>query len=388
MDINISHNERRSFFAFSGIYTTLLITVFTVLATLYYHLEKSRMLSEYQLQFQLQSGEILEALAMAPEDFENLEELDYYELYIGVYDVKRKRMFSNLHTSRVELNKNIYLNEGWIQYVTLIPSSEIGARFLVLESEDDGLWFQEYLVTLLVYALPLFLLLLALGVYLARLFIRPMQESVALLDSFIQESTHELNTPLTTILTNLELLSSEVTAPKSQKNMARAMSAAQTISDIYNTLVMVTLQKELKPQDEKVFIDEMIVERVAYFHTKIEAKELRVTMNLTPRTEVVMDSKLLCSLLDNLLSNAVKYNQLQGFINITLTSTFLSIENGGSKLPVTAYKNLFKPYVRLASSEGGFGLGLHIVSKIVEHYGFEITIQPLESRGTVVRVVF
>ena len=120
------------------------------------------------------------------------------------------------------------------------------------------------------------------------------------------------------------------------------------------------------------------------------SETMQLTVSYEPKESctVVMDKRLLHSLVDNLISNAIKYNHTKGTIKIIVTASTLTIENSGRKMHKSEYAQLFHRYERGESSEGGFGLGLHIVAKIVEHYGFNIAMTPLHPSGTQVTLGF
>jgi two-component system OmpR family sensor kinase len=77
---------------------------------------------------------------------------------------------------------------------------------------DDEEWFARLYKKLLLYAFISFIVFGLLGLFLAHLFIKPLRDSVMLLDRFIKDTTHELNTPLSTILANIEMMDREVMA--------------------------------------------------------------------------------------------------------------------------------------------------------------------------------
>ncbi len=73
------------------------------------------------------------------------------------------------------------------------------------------------------------------GYFLGRLFISPMRESIEMMNNFIQDTTHELNTPISTILTNLELIET-IHNCSAKREMQRIEIASKTLSRIYDDL--------------------------------------------------------------------------------------------------------------------------------------------------------
>ena len=66
--------------------------------------------------------------------------------------------------------------------------------------------------------------------------LKPMRDSIMLLDRFIKDTTHELNTPLSAILANIEMMDTDVMVEKNRKKLTRINIAAKTVSTLYKDL--------------------------------------------------------------------------------------------------------------------------------------------------------
>jgi len=381
-DTNIFRNESRSYYSFLAMYLVLVFAILGSLGSMYYNFQKQVMLSQLRLQLQLQSHEYIDQIYTFKKQFEQNKYQEYEDLYSAIYDEERKKVFSNLHSSPVNLHKVISLNQGYLQYVVRLAENNINASFLVLEMKDDEFWFEETLKTMLIYGSSLLILLSLVGMFLSKQFLKPMRDSIHLLDNFIKDTTHELNTPLTTILNNVNRLSNLELEDKDKKKLIRIFTATKTISGIYDDLVTLSLQKHLETFDAKIDLNKLIIHRVEYFKDKADSKQLQITYLPTQDIYLYADKKLITKLLDNLLSNAIKYNIEKGDIFITLNPKSLEIKNSGQSVSKTQSKELFKRYSRRESPEGGFGIGLHIVSNIVEHYGYQISMLEAKPNGT------
>lgn len=71
---------------------------------------------------------------------------------------------------------------------------------------------------------------------------------------------------------------------------------------------------------------------------------------------------------------------------MTLKSHGLCVEDGGIGIEKERIPYMFERYSRFNESEGGFGLGLNIVSEIAKEYGLKITIESKVDIGTKVKV--
>jgi two-component system OmpR family sensor kinase len=91
-------------------------------------------------------------------------------------------------------------------------------------------------------------------------------------------------------------------------------------------------------------------------------------------------------LIDNLISNAIKYNKHQGFLEIFLDNNLFTIKDTGIGIKANELGQILQRFKRANSSEGGFGIGLHIVSQVCQNYDFKLEIDSVENEGTEVSV--
>jgi two-component system OmpR family sensor kinase len=212
-----------------------------------------------------------------------------------------------------------------------------------------------------------------------------MRRSIELLDGFIQDTTHELNTPLGAILGNVEMIDTSRLEEKDRKRFERIEVAARSVSALYEDLKFLTLERHRPVEDRPIGMKELLEERLEYFDVLLRSKGIRVERDLH-RAELYADPRLIARLVDNLLSNAVKYNRRNGRIRIRLRPGLLEIGDTGAGMSPEELEEVFERYRRFDEAEGGFGLGLDIVKRIVEHYGMRIELDSRKGEGTRVRI--
>jgi two-component system OmpR family sensor kinase len=299
----------------------------------------------------------------------------------AIYDLEFHKIFSLNKIDDIHFNEEIYLIDGYVHFVKGLDTYYLGTRYLVIEVEDDGVWKTEIWKGIMVYGVIVFLLFMVFGLYLAKLFLKPMRDSIMLLDRFIKDTTHELNTPLSAILANIEMMDKDVMVEKNRKKLERINVAAKTVSTLYKDLTYLTLEQEKKNDDELLNIKQIIQDRVEYFDVLARSKQIAFSLSLGEAT-IEMDRRKFIRVIDNLISNAIKYNKRNGKIEITLEKGRLTILDTGIGIPVEKIPFMFDRYLRFNSSEGGFGVGLSIVKKILDEYGIDIEVVSEESVGT------
>ena len=303
----------------------------------------------------------------------------------ALYTKNGSKIVSYFEVPLTQFVSGIYKEADHIHFLMSMGSYGMKGLFLVFETQDDALWLKVMWKNFLLYGTLLFIALLSVGVMLSRLFIRPMREAVALLDNFIKDTTHELNTPISTIVTNIESIEVDNANEKLAKKVRRIDIAAKTISSIYDDLTYLVLNHKIAIKDESLAVDEIVKERLAYFNEHFVQKGLVVKADLD-NVNIVMDRNRLIRIVDNLLSNAIKYNKHGGSINIIVDQTKLEVSDTGRGIDAEKIEQIFERYRRFDTSVGGFGIGLHIVASIVEVYGFKVEVDSRPQEGTAITI--
>jgi two-component system OmpR family sensor kinase len=97
---------------------------------------------------------------------------------------------------------------------------------------------------------------------------------------------------------------------------------------------------------------------------------------------LVIDKRKVTRVIDNLISNAIKYNQRGGTIGIELREGMLVVWDTGIGIEKEKIPFMFDRYMRFDESEGGFGIGLSIVKKILDEYHISIDVESEIKKGT------
>ena len=214
-----------------------------------------------------------------------------------------------------------------------------------------------------------------------------MKNSIELLDNFIKDTTHELNTPLSAILANIEMMDQSVMSEKNIKKLARINIAAKTVSHLYQDLTYLVLGHQRISKDEWIDLKELILDRVDYFYILSNSKKISFELDLKEK-KLLIDTIMIARMIDNLISNAIKYNKRKGTIKIVLREEYLLISDTGIGITSDKVNSVFDRYSRFTSSVGGFGIGLNIVKSIVDEYNLKITLNSILGEGTTFKIEF
>jgi len=382
---SISRSERSTLLRFLGLYAFLAFLILVLGSAIYYKLQKDLMLQTKRLELEEYSKELIDGLKLLHIYFDRYRTYPRNPAYrSAIYDADKVRIFSTLKDpDHVRLDNVIYTTpRREIQYVHVLDSYYLGTKYVVVEIDENRRWWVDTWKNILLYGGALLALFLAAGLVLVRLFLAPMRNAIRLLDRFIKDTTHELNTPVNAILTNIEMIDPRTLEPRTAKKIKRIEIGARTISNIYQDLTYLVLNHQIASQNREVDMSRLVQERVDYFNILAESKKIRIETDIQPGVKLFIDEGKAARLVDNLLSNAIKYNRRNGEIFVRLRPGELLVKDSGIGMDDKALKEVFKRYKRFDNSVGGFGIGLNIVAMIAGEYGLRIDIRSKKGRGS------
>lgn len=298
-------------------------------------------------------------------------------LHYGLYDKNRKPVFAHI-SEKVDFNKKLYKKNGRTFLVDTSAAGHLGIVYIVIEEytlkETMAALKRQIIITIAL----VFLITSILGYFLAKFFISPIQKQREKLDNFIKDTTHELNTPIAALL-----MCVESPDPTSQKNLTRINLSAKRISEIYKDLTYLILKDKNKSIKQAKIVDlkPLLDIQIEYFREFASKKKITFEYDAY-ETNFKIDEDSFTRLTNNLISNAIKYTNINGKIKISLKDSTLIIEDNGIGIQEEKLKEIFNRFYRATSQNGGFGIGLNIVSSICQAYKIKIDVKSKLDEGT------
>jgi len=195
------------------------------------------------------------------------------------------------------------------------------------------------------------------------------EEVVQSQDKFIKNAIHEINTPLSIILTNIDLYNM-----KNEKNryLTKIEAGVKIIHNIYNDLSYIAKKDHIDHPCQDIDFSVLLEDRIRFFAEVAEGNHLRLQGEITSGIRLWFNETELQRICDNNISNAIKYAFEESTVVVRLFSDLqkgvvLEVESVGE--PIQEPEKLFERYYREHRSRGGFGIGLHIVKDICQKYG-------------------
>ncbi|MBE0491555.1 MAG: HAMP domain-containing histidine kinase [Sulfurospirillum sp.] len=388
-DINLRKSEKKTLGAFLLLYLTLSILLLSLLAFVYFDAQKNLMLQNARLDLSSIANEQIERLRSLHVNFETQRIYPRDNRFeSAIFDSAKEQIFATKTPLHVGLDAVIYLQDGQIYFIKELESYYLGAKYLVLQIPQPANWINGVYQVMLLYGGIFLVFMMAVGYFLMKLFLKPMRDAIKLLDRFIKDTTHELNTPISTILSNIEMIDMQSLDAKLEQKLKRIDIGARTVSNLYQDLTYLMLSHKIISENTMVAVGSVLAERVEYFTLFADSKKITIHLDLQCQKNLFIDRKKLAKIIDNLLSNAIKYNKIGGKITVLLLENFFEIQDNGRGVPKEMLGEIFKRYARADVSVGGFGIGLSIVMMIASEYHLQVSIDSQEHKFTKVRVAW
>ncbi|SET21164.1 Signal transduction histidine kinase [Nitrosomonas marina] len=204
---------------------------------------------------------------------------------------------------------------------------------------------------------------------------------------FTANISHELRTPITTILTSCELLDAEPDlSDKVRMRIKRIETATTRMGEQLQALLFLAREQALGVM-EPVAIAECVNDAVEPLYPQIHRKKLKFIVNIAPDVVVPLNRQALHTAMTNLLRNAIQYTET-GFIRVEYSHGSLSITDTGMGIESAFLPLLFERFFRGTTHVEGLGIGLPIVKRICNHYGWQISVESEVGKGTTFRITF
>ena len=203
---------------------------------------------------------------------------------------------------------------------------------------------------------------------------------------FAANTSHELRTPLTAIKTTCELLAAEPALPaRVQARVESIERAAEQMTEYIRALLLLARQHS-PAAPQKVALKRCVHDAAAGCRDELAQKGIAFQVDIREDEVVDADANALQLVLTNLVKNACRYTE-RGRIRVTYEAPRLSIADTGPGIAEHHLPHLFERYYRAGRTDEGLGLGLAIVERVCDHFGWKIEVQSTPGEGSVFTVV-
>ena len=212
---------------------------------------------------------------------------------------------------------------------------------------------------------------------------------------FLSNVTHELKTPIASIVGYLETLKDGALKDKDVNKtfIKRSLKNAKRLEALVTDLVDISRIEtgEMEIQLEKVNIQPILEEVVNDARQRNRNLELDIKLSLGDQKEIVVygNSDRLRQVFDNLVSNAIRYTEIGNVIisaEITDTEVEFTVSDTGMGMDSESKERIFERFFRTDDARkivrGGTGLGLAICKHIIEAHNSSLSVDSIEKEGS------
>lgn len=320
----------------------------------------------------------------------SIGEIDYRVLIADKNSVRYYMMFDT---------ENQHLHEAeFIRYVAIF------AIFMIVSSSAGGFWLASRVtssVTRLAKQvgragpgdLELSLIKLTSNDEVGELarafdrYLRRLREFIERENYFTADVSHELRTPLAIMLGTVELLEQDETLTAKQKErVSRIRRAAQDMIDLTSALLLMAREHQNGGDEQPCNVADIALSCVEKHRHLIGGRPIRMEVELIDQPSLIVERPLLEIVIGNLIRNALFHTEA-GSVLLRLEPGKLTVIDTGAGMRPEELERALERYYKGATSAGA-GVGLSLVKRICDRYGWRISLDSKQGQGTSAEIAF
>ena len=190
---------------------------------------------------------------------------------------------------------------------------------------------------------------------------------------FIENASHELQTPLAIFQSQLDILLQEEKMPEKQADIIQSLYAVVIrMTRLNKNLLLLAKLDNIQFKDrENIDFNDVLHTQLLYLKNLAENNGLKVYVNIKNELKINANKTLLESLINNLMVNAITHNTENGIIEIIVEDNSFVVKNTGKQQPLDESR-IFQRFSRISEEKRGNGLGLSIVYQISKFHKWTI----------------
>ena len=207
--------------------------------------------------------------------------------------------------------------------------------------------------------------------------------------NFTRDASHELRSPLTVIrIASDMLLSEQELMPLAQKSVLKIRRAAIDMEDLTEAFLLLARESDNALSTGEVCINDIIDEEIDRAQVFNRQKNIPINVSSSERLVITAADKVISVLLGNLIRNAIIYTE-HGHIDISITDSAVTIKDSGIGMQEEQVQQIFSPYYRGNNNVAvGHGVGLTIVKRLSDRFGWPLSIDSIPEKGTRIEILF
>ena len=377
--------EKKSFYSFLGLYILSSTLFILLIGYWYYTAQKHAMESETHYRLEHLADKVSGEIIIAHMHQKPLMPIPVpKELSLALIDTTGKIIQGRLSKPNIKIEPGYFIVGEYTVLISDAPREHLNIAYVVVESNTLAKRLLALRHTVLFAAGIALLLMMVIAYILSKLFMKPLQERVKQIERFINDVTHELNTPITALSMSTE--QAMKSSACNQKLLNNISISTKQLYDIYRSLTYLNFN-HTEESTEPINIATVLQESVTYYTPLAEMKQITFRVNAEERYYPIPKAQLTL-LFGNLIGNAIKYSPPRSTITLKLKEDVLEIIDEGIGIERDKLQEIFEKFRRGTDYSGGFGVGLSIVKSICDTYGIRVEVDSTVGKGAMFRLYF
>ncbi len=220
-------------------------------------------------------------------------------------------------------------------------------------------------------------------------FIHRLESFIQRERNFTRNASHELRTPLAVLRANLDLVTRKQgddcpDAPTFQR-MARTV---RDMESLVETLLILARESESRLSWSKVLVNDLLADVLDQVERAVDKPQVATAIRATGVMEIEAPERVLAIIFTNLLRNALSYTE-QGQVHVLIDRNGVTVQDSGCGMSEADLERMFEPFYRGHDrSNEGYGLGMSIVRRLCDRFGWKIHADSELGAGTEIRIEF
>lgn len=206
---------------------------------------------------------------------------------------------------------------------------------------------------------------------------------------FTRDASHELRTPLTVVRVASDLMLADPDTPaRSLRSLARVQRAGRDMEAVIDAFLILAREADVVPQSEQFEVRDVVREEVERVRPLLIDKPVAIEVVDNGAPQLFAPPRVLNVMVGNLLSNAVRFTD-HGQIEVRLERNRIEIRDSGIGMSAEVLAKVFAPFYRAdIAREEGKGMGLSIVRRLGDRFGWPVTLESTLGQGTTATIRF
>ena len=272
------------------------------------------------------------------------------------------------------------INRGGYHLRFLRVNTMLGYRIAFVDLTQEQSTLTSLARNLVFVSLGTLAVFFGISLLLAQWAVRPVEKSWKQQRQFVADASHELKTPLTVILSSLDMLDryGDGDPEKQQRWLDNVRASSVQMKTLVEEMLVLARNDNATQQVTmgRCSLSDVVEDALMLFEPLAFEQGKTIQEDIASQVEVTGDTGLLRRVVDIYLDNACKYSPAGSVISVTLRSegrrALLSVHSQGQPIPRDQLERIFERFYRSDPSrtQEGYGLGLAIATELAKlHHG-------------------